>query len=121
MPLLTTTDLGHAYGADDLFEEVNLRVEARDRVALVGPNGVGKTTLLLILAGELQPTEGDVQFAPDYTLGTLRQEAVLTFAGQDNSVFEEMQSVFAGLRDQEAEAAGNGKGHGGSGCRYGIH
>ena len=47
MPLLTTTDLGHAYGADDLFEDVNLRVEARDRVALVGPNGAGKTTLLL--------------------------------------------------------------------------
>ena len=105
MPLLTTTDLGHAYGAVDLFEDVTLKLEARERVALVGPNGAGKTTLLLILAGELQPTAGRVDFQDSFTLGTLRQEAVLTFAGQDNSVFEEMQSVFAGLREQEEKLA----------------
>ena len=40
---------------------------------------------------------------------------MLTFAGQDNSVFEEMQSVFAGLREQEAAAAGDGRGDGGAG------
>ena len=46
MPILTATDLNHAYGADELFHEVSASLEERDRVALVGPNGVGKTCLL---------------------------------------------------------------------------
>ncbi len=103
MPILTATELGHSFGADDLFEDINLRLEARDRVGLVGPNGVGKTTLLLLLAGQLAPTTGQVDRSRDITLGTLRQEAVLAFAGQDNSVYEEMQTVFSTLREREIE------------------
>jgi len=51
MSLLVATQLGKAYGALDVFEGVDLRVEAGDRVGFVGSNGVGKTTLLRILAG----------------------------------------------------------------------
>lgn len=103
MPILTATELGHSFGADDLFEDINLRLDARDRVGLVGPNGVGKTTLLLLLAGQLAPTTGQVDRSRDVTIGTLRQEAVLAFAGQDNSVYEEMQAVFSSLREREIE------------------
>jgi ATP-binding cassette, subfamily F, member 3 len=103
MAILTATDLGHAYGATDLFHEVNLSLEERDRAALVGPNGIGKTTLLLTLAGLLEPTNGEVNRAQGLSLGYLRQEAVLTFAGQENTVHEEMLSVFADLRRQEAD------------------
>lgn len=103
MPILTATELGHAFGADDLFEDINLKLEARDRVGLVGPNGVGKTTLLLLLANQLEPTSGQVDCAQDLTIGTLRQEAVLAFAGQENSVYEEMLTVFGDLRDREVE------------------
>ncbi len=103
MPILTATDLGHSYGADELFSDVNLALEANDRVGLVGPNGVGKTTLLLILAGLLEPTEGVVGRQQELTLGYLRQEAMLTFAGQDNTIYEEMLAVFAALRQQEAD------------------
>ena len=69
----------------------------------MGPNGIGKTTLLLILAGLQEPTTGTVDRRDDLTLGYLRQEAVLTFAGQDNTVYEEMLTVFADLRQQEAD------------------
>ena len=103
MPVLTTTQLGHAYGAAELFHDLSLAVEARDRVGLVGPNGVGKTTLLLALAGLLEPHSGRVDRAADLTLGYLRQEAVLTFAGRENSVYQEMLTAFADLRRREAE------------------
>ena len=101
MIILQGNQLGHAFGADDLFEDVSVLLHAKERVGLVGPNGVGKTTLLLILAGLLEPTEGRVRREDNLTLGYLRQEAVLTFAGQDNTVYEEMLSVFANLREQE--------------------
>ena len=103
MPILTAAELSHSFGAVDLFEDITLTVDARDRVGLVGPNGSGKTTLLLILAGLLEPTRGQVVRNNDLTLGYLRQEAVLTFAGQENTVYEEMQSVYAGLREMEAQ------------------
>ena len=106
MPILTATGLSHAYGGDELFHEVALSLEARERVGLVGPNGVGKTTLLLALAGLLEPSGGMVTRADGLTLGYLRQEAVLTFAGRDNSVYQEMLTVFADLRAKEAELAG---------------
>ena len=50
--------LGMAFGDKRLFENLDLHLRSGDRVALIGPNGVGKTTLLRILAGQLRPTEG---------------------------------------------------------------
>jgi len=105
MPILSATDLHHAYGADDLFDEVAVAVEARDRIALVGPNGVGKTTLLLALAGLLEPSGGTAERADGLTLGYLRQEAALTFAGRENTVYGEMLTVFAELHRREEEMA----------------
>lgn len=102
MIILQANELSHSFGANDLFENVSIMLHAKDRVGLVGPNGVGKTTLLLILAGLVEPTGGSISRQDGLTLGYLRQEAVLTFAGQDNTVYEEMLSVFADLRGQEA-------------------
>ncbi len=101
MIILQANQLAHSFGAEDLFEDVSVLLHAKERVGLVGPNGVGKTTLLLILAGLLEPTAGTVSRQSDLTLGYLRQEAVLTFAGQENTVYQEMLSVFADLRGQE--------------------
>ena len=54
-------NVGFAYpGGDLLFDDVSFRVASGDRVALVGPNGVGKSTILRLLAGELTPTRGHV-------------------------------------------------------------
>jgi ATP-binding cassette subfamily F protein 3 len=101
MTILAVQNLGHAFGATELFHDISVTLGARDRVALVGPNGVGKTTLLLILAGLQDPSAGLVERSPDLTLGYLRQEAVLTFAGRENTVYEEMLTVFNDLRAQE--------------------
>ena len=101
MPILTVTDLAHSFGAKDIFEDINLQVDARDRVGLVGPNGSGKTTLLLDLSGILEPTKGQVTRQEGLSLGYLRQEAVLTFAGQENTVYEEMQTVYGRLQEME--------------------
>ena len=54
MTVLTTHDLGKHFGGQDIFSHLNLAVNQGDRVALVGANGEGKTTLLKILAG-LEP------------------------------------------------------------------
>ena len=101
MTILTAANLGHSYGADDLFSNINVQLARKDRVGLVGPNGIGKTTLLLILSGLLPPRQGSVQRLGEFSLGYLRQEAVLTFAGQENSLYEEMLTVFDSLRRQE--------------------
>ena len=103
MPILTAGSLAHSFGAHDLFEEIDLQVDRRDRVGLVGPNGTGKTTLLLDLAGLQTATGGQVTRQEDLTLGYLRQEAVLTFTGQENTIYEEMQSVYARLREMEGQ------------------
>lgn len=101
MAILTAAGLGQTFGGDEIFRDIQLTLDARQRVGLVGPNGVGKTTLLRILAGTHEPSAGAVQRAAGLTLGYLRQEAVLTFVGREHSVYEEMLSVFAALREQE--------------------
>ncbi|MCP4426543.1 MAG: ATP-binding cassette domain-containing protein [Chloroflexi bacterium] len=103
MIILSAAEVGQSFGADDIFSGISLQLKRKERVGLVGPNGSGKTTLLLILAGLQEPTTGTVDWARDLTLGYLQQEAALTFAGQDNAVYEEMLTVFADLQKLEAE------------------
>lgn len=103
MIILQAKGLAQSFGADDIFEEIELRLQAKERVGLVGPNGCGKTTLLQILAGQQEARDGQINRVPDLTLGYLQQEAVLTFAGQDNTIYAEMQTVFATLTTQEAQ------------------
>ncbi|MCB9422414.1 MAG: ABC-F family ATP-binding cassette domain-containing protein [Ardenticatenaceae bacterium] len=103
MVILSANELSQSFGANDIFSGIQLQLEAKERVGLVGPNGCGKTTLLLVLAGLHEPTTGTVDRRDELTLGYLRQEAVLTFAGQNNTVYEEMLTVFADLRQLETE------------------
>ena len=58
MAVLTTHNLGKHFGAQDIFADLNLSVNQGDHIALVGPNGEGKTTLLRILAGLEPPSAG---------------------------------------------------------------
>ena len=72
--MITISGLRKSFGARDLFRDAMLQVGARDRVAVVGLNGTGKTTLFRIIAGEQEPDEGDVTVARDVVVGHLRQE-----------------------------------------------
>lgn len=63
MPLVTVTQLAVAYGADTIFSGLDLRLEHRARLAVVGANGAGKSSLLRVLAGDLEPSDGQIDFS----------------------------------------------------------
>jgi ATPase subunit of ABC transporter with duplicated ATPase domains len=71
---LKATGLSLAFHAEPLFDGVSLALGAGDRVALVGPNGVGKSTLLKILAGRLAATDGRIELGPNTRLGYFAQQ-----------------------------------------------
>ena len=100
MSILTAEDLRLSFGAFDLFRNISVHIANDSKIGLIGPNGVGKTSLLLILAGINEPTSGVVNLARGRRIGYLRQEAVDAFASQENTVFAEMLTVFSGLRAQ---------------------
>ncbi|MFZ0544636.1 MAG: ABC-F family ATP-binding cassette domain-containing protein, partial [Candidatus Promineifilaceae bacterium] len=102
MAILTANNLSQAFGAFDVFTNISCSVPNDGKVGLVGPNGIGKTTLLLILAGLTKPSEGVVHWAKGSRLGYLPQESAQAFTDQTHTVYEEMMTVFAGLREEEA-------------------
>jgi ATP-binding cassette subfamily F protein 3 len=75
MSLVVCAGVGLAFGADTIFRGVDLRIEARERLAVVGANGAGKTSLLEIIAGSREPSEGSVERARGLRLGFLPQDA----------------------------------------------
>jgi ATP-binding cassette, subfamily F, member 3 len=101
MAVLTATRVGQSFGDYDVFSGVNVSVPRDGKVGLVGPNGVGKTTLLLILAGKTTPSSGQVHLARGSRIGYLSQESSDAFVGRDHGVFDEMLTVFDDLRDME--------------------
>ena len=86
MSIITTENLGVSFGAFDLFRGISLTVPNDGKIGLIGPNGIGKTTLMLLLAGIQQPTTGQVHLARGRRIGYLRQEAVDAFADHENTV-----------------------------------
>ncbi len=102
MSMLTISNLGFAFGDYDVFLGISATIPNDGKIGLVGPNGIGKTTLLRVLAGLAQASSGSVTLARGTRIGYLRQEAVDAFAGRHNTVHDEMLAVFAGLREQEA-------------------
>ena len=106
MSILTAENIGVSFGAFDLFAGITVTVPNDGKIGLIGPNGVGKTTLLLILAGLNQPTRGAVHLARSRRIGYLRQESVEAFAERSGTVYQEMQSVFDELRRQGEQLAG---------------
>jgi len=101
MSVLTINNLGQSYGDFDVFLGISATIPNDGKVGLVGPNGIGKTSLLRIIAGIDAPTSGSVTLASGARIGYLRQEAMQAFAGRENTVYAEMVTVFDDLRAQE--------------------
>ena len=80
------------FSAKPLFHDVSFVINEHDRIALVGKNGAGKSTMLKILCGELQPTSGTVSMPNDTTIGYLPQ--VMRIA-DDTTVLDEVRKAFS--------------------------
>jgi ATP-binding cassette subfamily F protein 3 len=100
MSLITAENLAKSFGAHDVFSGVSLSIPRHARIALIGPNGIGKTTLLRILAGEEEASAGKLSQVRNLSIGHLAQEAGLASM---NSLWEECLLPFQELREREAE------------------
>lgn len=103
MAILTFNNISQSFGDFDVFRGASASVPNEGKVGLVGPNGIGKTTLLLILAGETEPASGSIHMSKGTRLGYLPQEASRAFANATHTIFEELTTVFDELRQQAAK------------------
>lgn len=71
--LLRIKDMSFGYGDQQLFQHVNLVLQAGSRIALLGPNGAGKSTLIKLMTGEIKPTSGFIEQAPNIGMGYFAQ------------------------------------------------
>ena len=94
MALISLQDITLAYGGPPLFEHMDLQLEQGERVALLGRNGVGKTTLMKVMAGQLQTDSGKVIYQRGIRVTHLPQEVPAGIAG---NVFD---LVLSGLGDR---------------------
>ena len=82
------------FGGRDIFKDISLLINPRDKIGLVGRNGAGKSTLLKILTGIQKPDSGDIVIPSDITLGYLPQELIVK---DTRTVFDEASSAFGEL------------------------
>jgi ATP-binding cassette subfamily F protein 3 len=111
MSLISACNLAKSFGVEDIFSDISFSVPKRARIGLVGPNGVGKTTLLRILIGQEAPSNGTVQRSKNLQIGYLPQEAALesgrTLWDECLSVFTELMEWQAQLRTMDAQMGAN--------------
>ena len=88
------------FNATPLFEEVSYVINKKDRIALVGKNGAGKSTMLKILAGLQRPTEGVVAVPRECTIGYLPQVMVLS---DERTVMQEAELAFEHIFEMQAD------------------
>jgi ATP-binding cassette subfamily F protein uup len=75
-PLINVQKISKAFGTNPLFQNISFTVSEGDRIGLIGPNGSGKSTLLRMLAGDVEPDEGDI---------AVRKRLRLTYVEQDST------------------------------------
>jgi ATP-binding cassette subfamily F protein 3 len=106
MSVITAVNLSKSFGPEDIFSGINLSIPANARIGLVGVNGVGKTTLLRILAGGEEASGGVVHRARNLRMGYLPQEAVTdsrrTLWEECLSALEDLTKMQSSLRELEA-------------------
>src|SRR3989338_7387944 len=94
MALISLQDISLAFGGPLLFDHMSLQLEPGERVALLGRNGVGKTTLMRVMSGELKVDEGKVVYQKGIRVTHLPQEVPVNITG---TVFD---VVLSGLGDR---------------------
>lgn len=100
MIILQANKIERSFAGEVLFDNINMQVDERDRIALVGKNGAGKSTLLKILVGEEEPTSGEINKKKDISLSYLAQDSRFE---SENTIYDEMLHVFDDLRRTEKQ------------------
>ena len=100
MIILQANKIERSFAGEVLFDNINLQVDERDRIALVGKNGAGKSTLLKILVGEEEPTSGEINKKKDISLSYLAQDSRFE---SENTIYDEILQVFDDLRQTEKQ------------------
>jgi ATPase subunit of ABC transporter with duplicated ATPase domains len=98
MSMVSVTNLSHAYAAQMIFRNVSFRLNRGEHAALVGSNGAGKSTLLRILAGELIPDTGTIEWLPGVRFGYLRQHSELK---SGTTILDTLRGAFEHLYELE--------------------
>ena len=98
--MISVENLKVEFSVDPLFRDVSFVIGDRDRIALVGKNGAGKSTMLKILCGKQKPTSGTVAVPTDTTIGYLPQVMNLS---DDTTVREETRKAFSNHTDMKAK------------------
>ena len=96
--ILRVNNVSKAFGSRVLFDDISLHIEDHDHIALVGPNGTGKTTLMKIIAGEESADHGSITFAKDAHVGYLEQESIELLG---HPVLEEVMRSASDLYDMK--------------------
>jgi ATP-binding cassette subfamily F protein 3 len=98
--MISVDGLTVEFGGTTLFKDISFAINEKDRIALMGKNGAGKSTMLKILAGERQPSGGRVSAPKDTVIAYLPQHLMT----EDNrTVFEETSQAFARIFEMERE------------------
>ena len=97
--MISIEGLSVAFGGNTLFDNITYVINKKDRIALVGKNGAGKSTMLKIIAGLQTPTSGCVNMPKDLTVGYLPQQMNLT---DTRTVMEEAEQAFAHIFELQA-------------------
>ena len=102
MIVLSGSSLSVSFGGETLFHDVGFRLDENGRAGLVGVNGCGKTTLMHIISGKLEPESGSINKAAGVRLGCMEQYVI-----RDDSVtlYDEVLEIFRPLIDMENELA----------------
>ncbi|MBM7553255.1 ribosomal protection-like ABC-F family protein [Thalassobacillus pellis] len=100
MILMQMNQIEKRFGAELILSNIKIEVQTNDRIAIVGRNGAGKSTLLKIMAGEFSHDAGDIYRPKGVAIGYLAQNTGLE---SDRTIWDEMESVFSGLKRTERE------------------
>lgn len=90
--MISIEGLSVEFGGNPLFDDITYVINKKDRIALVGKNGAGKSTMLKIIAGLQQPTSGTVNIPKDMTIGYLPQQMQIS---DSHTVMKEAEQAFA--------------------------
>ena len=100
MSILTVKNLNHGFGDREILKDVNFRLLKGEHVGLIGANGEGKSSFMNIITGNLQPDEGNIEWAKRVRVGYLDQHTALE---KGQSVRDALKGAFKYLFDLEAE------------------